>query len=394
MKNKLLKRSNGGFSLVELIVVIAIMAILVGVAVPVYTSYIEKANKAKDEQLLGEINSAFAVALAGNAIDINTVTEADIPVNDGVVNLAGMTVNGAENAAIENAMIGILGSDLEFAVIEDIWYNTTTRKFENGTPVAYKYGDTTIYLSPADIAALKNSGFYTWGVDNLLGKVNDATVLVKDLESGSLFDLIYETEVEPETGESVVYLSGTTLETIASMLGYELTDPEFEGALASLVEKKMAAMGEGATEQAALKEIGANATVLSAATGSTFDAEEFANKLANKEAMSEIKNANGDEQVAQIAMAYAMYASFMTEQGKPVNMDVNEVITTINGESEDAVAFRNYMKTEQAIADMDGYLAAMNMINDSTEDEKAVEKLLLNGFADEDLNNTFAGALN
>ena len=51
---------NKGFSLVELIVVIAIMAILVGVAVPVYSSYIEKANAAKDEQLLGEINSAFA----------------------------------------------------------------------------------------------------------------------------------------------------------------------------------------------------------------------------------------------------------------------------------------------------------------------------------------------
>ena len=72
---------NKGFSLVELIVVIAIMAILVGVAVPVYSSYIEKANAAKDEQLLGEINSAFAVVCAGNAIDINTVTDATIDID-------------------------------------------------------------------------------------------------------------------------------------------------------------------------------------------------------------------------------------------------------------------------------------------------------------------------
>ena len=62
---------NKGFSLVELIVVIAIMAILVGVAVPVYTSYISKANAAKDEQLLGEINSAFMVAAIDNNIDFS-----------------------------------------------------------------------------------------------------------------------------------------------------------------------------------------------------------------------------------------------------------------------------------------------------------------------------------
>ena len=53
---------NKGFSLVELIVVIAIMAILVGVAVPVYSSYIEKAQKSKDEQMIDEIKHAIEIA--------------------------------------------------------------------------------------------------------------------------------------------------------------------------------------------------------------------------------------------------------------------------------------------------------------------------------------------
>lgn len=52
---------NKGFSLVELIVVIAIMAILVGVAVPVYTSYIGKANEAADVQAIDNLEHACKI---------------------------------------------------------------------------------------------------------------------------------------------------------------------------------------------------------------------------------------------------------------------------------------------------------------------------------------------
>ena len=52
---------NKGFSLVELIVVIAIMAILVGVAVPVYTSYITKANEASDIQAIDNLEHACEI---------------------------------------------------------------------------------------------------------------------------------------------------------------------------------------------------------------------------------------------------------------------------------------------------------------------------------------------
>lgn len=60
---------NKGFSLVELIVVIAIMAILVGVAVPVYSSYVEKAQKASDIQMVDEIKHALQVYYASNPTD-------------------------------------------------------------------------------------------------------------------------------------------------------------------------------------------------------------------------------------------------------------------------------------------------------------------------------------
>ncbi len=66
------KYRDDGFSLVELIVVVAIMAVLIGILVPVYLSYVEKTRKGIDENTAEEIRRATeTIVLSGEY----TVTE-------------------------------------------------------------------------------------------------------------------------------------------------------------------------------------------------------------------------------------------------------------------------------------------------------------------------------
>ena len=55
------KKNNKGFTLVELVIVIAILAILVGILAPQYTKYVEKSRKSADASNLEEMVKAVQV---------------------------------------------------------------------------------------------------------------------------------------------------------------------------------------------------------------------------------------------------------------------------------------------------------------------------------------------
>ena len=76
-------KKNGGFTLVELIVVIAILAILAGVAIPAYNGYI---TKAKDAAVITELDAIATAAQAANAkvgavASITVSDEGEITIN-------------------------------------------------------------------------------------------------------------------------------------------------------------------------------------------------------------------------------------------------------------------------------------------------------------------------
>lgn len=71
---KVKKLNNKGFSLVEIIIVIAIMAILAGALAPQLIKYIEKSRKSADVQTAQTIATAANVALADGGGGTGTTT--------------------------------------------------------------------------------------------------------------------------------------------------------------------------------------------------------------------------------------------------------------------------------------------------------------------------------
>lgn len=97
------KTNNKGFSLVELIVVIAIMAVLIGVLAPTFTKYVEQARRSTDIQNAEEIKQAILADIADGTItgsgttvtvgtgtgNVKPSTMATIPTIQGSINKGG-----------------------------------------------------------------------------------------------------------------------------------------------------------------------------------------------------------------------------------------------------------------------------------------------------------------
>lgn len=84
--------SKSGFTLVELIVVIAILGILAGIAVPAYSGYIEKAKEARDYTQLDAIKTAVVFDFTEEHINDDPVPEVEtITVTKGSVTVTPAT---------------------------------------------------------------------------------------------------------------------------------------------------------------------------------------------------------------------------------------------------------------------------------------------------------------
>ena len=76
------KTNNKGFSLVELIIVIAIMAILAGAIAPALIRYIDRSRKSNDINACKSIKTAFETALTNEDLYSELVTGVNYTINE------------------------------------------------------------------------------------------------------------------------------------------------------------------------------------------------------------------------------------------------------------------------------------------------------------------------
>lgn len=158
------KMNNKGFSLVELIIVIAIMAILAGAIAPALIRYIDKSRKSNDVSAAKTIKTAVETAMTNEAayeamttgtastitdLDGNSISYAGVikvtPNTATSGNGSGVTVTPAAGATIANATTTV--ADAQTEIGKNIGEKTPSIKFKKAADDTNTPSDWYAYIS-------------------------------------------------------------------------------------------------------------------------------------------------------------------------------------------------------------------------------------------------------
>ena len=154
-------KNNKGFSLVELIIVIAIMAILVGVMAPQLIKYIEKSKVSSDTQLADSVHSAVITSMMDPEVALDNTAAAyinSIQNNTETINtLASSTGNKFQESVAE-----ILGVTSGAEVTSSL---KSTRAASSEVQVELNNNSCSVIISGTDSRGSKDTtGTYNIGV--------------------------------------------------------------------------------------------------------------------------------------------------------------------------------------------------------------------------------------
>lgn len=120
--------NNKGFSLVELIIVVAIMAVLIGVLAPQYLKYVEKSKVSADQDVVSQIEKAVETIVSDPD---QTTIDGDFQV---IIDTTGTKVTGTD------------GTDAA-AALNDVMANYTGQKLKSKSYKAQNGGSVTITVT-------------------------------------------------------------------------------------------------------------------------------------------------------------------------------------------------------------------------------------------------------
>lgn len=108
------KTNNKGFSLVELIIVVAIMAILIGVLAPQYIKYVEKSRVSSDQDLIDSLEKAMQTAVSDDEYYSAIAVDNSITITGGAT--GGVVVNPTSGGLADalKEFYGTIGTDKKF----------------------------------------------------------------------------------------------------------------------------------------------------------------------------------------------------------------------------------------------------------------------------------------
>lgn len=371
------RKSNGGFTLVELIVVIAILAILGGVAVPVYSGYIRRAERAGDETLLAAVNQAFAASCATNGQSHIGRRDASITLTDGVVT--------AVTPFEDDFMMFFDAANSKFEVFTALAYDAVNGVFMEGETVTF--GNITLAVSKELADAMKDNTFSDLGAGVLTEKVgkvsNIAELLIGHVDDAGNNTLFYDLVHSPE------YIQNLK----------DALDMDDEELIAFIVDadenERNDVLANGLVLSAAQKTEGMDTSFL----GTPGSAATLRSELDNPETATDA--------MAKLALTYGMYTSYV--QNNPGMVDQSDallaqntftgmtgILETIEGGTPEGatMSFSEYMQSAQGQADLNAYMASMQVINDSAnQSPSATKDILENGFTDPDLVAALSGLL-
>ena len=387
----LTRKANGGFTLVELIVVIAILAILGGVAVPAYSGYVKKAERAGDETLLNAVNKAFASACAANGTDVYLVdsAHAELDTDKTVKVVYKESAGDAYNEAFDLFFDG--NETAAFKTINSLVFDAGLHAFVDpatASSLTISYGGKTITVSGEVIQALQESTFGSvMGGEELLNEIVGLTNMISESGSSLATELL---------GDDAYMAS------FAKYLGYT-GDPTDMTAVQNYIMAQQEENGGNLTNDQ-LSSAMVNGLVFYAAEGMKDYTVESATELLNSGDIYSNQSSDPATRLAQSSLVYGMYAGFVNseynkgdaangvEKAQSSTDNPMGAIQNISGTCVNSANFKEYLNSDQGKADVEAYMEAMGVINDASGNG-AGAGVLVNGFADSELESTLTQVL-